>query len=227
MMFFIGISLIVGGLSGLTVFFIRTLPVLASGSGNLSSTVLLITFGMIFFCLACIVAGIILTVVGYKKSHQRNVNATLENMKSIQEQMSRCPVCGLNLAQSCLKCPACKTDIVRSQEANIIKSRTTFTIPFTEDFQITDGKIRSILSADGYKEMDKNGEIVWKMGTGMMTAMHFIKLEYTECAIEVSGWVQTGMGDIGGKEMDLKGFVGIIPKKQVLKTIDKVKAAVK
>ncbi len=227
MMFFIGISLISGGLAGMTVFFIQTMPLLISASGDLPTNAIILIFGMLFFCLALIVAGIIVTVKGYKKSHQRNVDAALENMKSIQENMSRCPVCGLNLATSCQKCPACKTDIVRNQVQNIVRKRSTFSIPFTEDFPITDGKIRSVLSANGYKEMDKNSEIVWKMGTGMMTAMHFIKIEYTENTVEVSGWIQSGMGDIGGKEMDLKGFMGIIPKKQVLKTIDKIKTAVK
>ena len=226
-MFFIGISLIAGGLTAFAIFAIRTLPTLASFSGSLPTDVILVTLGLIFFCIACISVGIVLTVVGYRKSHRRNADAKMENLKNLQEQMARCPVCGLNMAVGCHKCPACQTDIVRGQEAGIPQTRTAFTIPFTEAFPITDSKIKSILSGDGYKEMDKNGEIIWKMGTGMMTAMHFIKLEYTENTVVISGWVQSGMGDIGGKEMNLKGFVGIIPKKQVLKTIDKVKAAIR
>ena len=43
--------------------------------------------------------------------------------------------------------------------------------------------------------------------------------------MRISGWVQIGVGSVGGKERDLKGFVGAIPKKSVLNTIEKIKAA--
>ena len=60
--------------------------------------------------------------------------------------------------------------------------------------------VRGILTPDGYHEIDYNNEVVWKKGTGAMTAMHYIKLEYYANVLRVSGWVQVGLGSVGGKE---------------------------
>lgn len=42
----------------------------------------------------------------------------------------------------------------------------------------------------------------------------------------VSGWVQIGIGSVGGKEHALEGFTASIPKKSVKKTIEKLRAAI-
>ena len=42
----------------------------------------------------------------------------------------------------------------------------------------------------------------------------------------VSGWVQIGIGSVGGKERDLEGITASIPKKSVKKTIEKLRAAI-
>ena len=73
---------------------------------------------------------------------------------------------------------------------------------------------------------DYHGETVWKKGTGAMTAMQYIKLEYGQGSVTLYGWVQAGLGDVGGKEMDLKGFFGAMPKQSLLKVIKKIQAAV-
>ena len=106
-------------------------------------------------------------------------------------------------------------------------ARTIVEVPLRQDPRAADAVARSVLAAEGYHEMsyNNNTELVWKMGTGVMTAMHYIKLEYTASAMRISGWVQIGVGSVGGKERDLKGFVGAIPKKSVLNTIEKIKAA--
>lgn len=57
-----------------------------------------------------------------------------------------------------------------------------------------------------------------------MTAMHYIKFEFSDNVLCVSGWVQIGVGSIGGKERDLTGFMAVIPKKSVAKTIAKIEA---
>ena len=60
-------------------------------------------------------------------------------------------------------------------------ARTTITIPFTQEQTTADQTARRILAIDGYHEIDYNGEKVWKKGTGLMTAMHYIKLEFQPC----------------------------------------------
>ena len=60
-----------------------------------------------------------------------------------------------------------------------------------------------------------------------MTAMHFIKLEYQQNMLVISGWIQMGIGPVGGREHDLNGITGKIPKQSVRNTIEKLKAAVR
>lgn len=86
--------------------------------------------------------------------------------------------------------------------------------------------VTPILIADGYHEIERNGEFVWKKGTGAMTAMHFIKLEYFPGDFVISGWVQIGLGSKGFDDMDLTGFTGAIPKKSTFKTIQKIRKAI-
>ena len=104
-------------------------------------------------------------------------------------------------------------------------ARTLFDIPFAQDPRAVDSLVRGILTADGYHEIDYNNEVVWKKGTGAMTAMHCIKLEYYANVLRVSGWVQVGLGSVGGKERDLTGFTCAVPKQSVKKAIEKVQIA--
>lgn len=101
-------------------------------------------------------------------------------------------------------------------------SRTVMKIPYEGDKDKIDESIREILINDDYREIDYNREVVWKKGTGLATAMHFIKVEYKTGAIVLSGWIQIGVGSVCGKEQELKGFVGMAPKKSVLKTMKKL-----
>ena len=105
-------------------------------------------------------------------------------------------------------------------------ARTMMEIPFADERQTVETEVRGVLVADKYKEIDYNGETVWKMGTGLATAMHFIKTEYAGQTLRLYGWVQIGVGSAGGKERDLTGVVGAIPKKSVKKTMEKIRAVI-
>ena len=106
-------------------------------------------------------------------------------------------------------------------------ARTTTNIKLRISREEADKIIRQILISDDYKEINYNREVVWKKGTGMMTAMHFIKVEYDNEKAIISGWVQVGVGSVGGKEHNLNGFALVIPKKSVKKTIDKLITALR
>ena len=87
--------------------------------------------------------------------------------------------------------------------------------------------IEHILMSNGYHlQHYGNGELVWKKGMGIMTAMHYIRVDYYATEIHLFGWVQSGIGDAGFGEMDLEGFVGIIPKKAVLRVMDQITMSV-
>ena len=105
-------------------------------------------------------------------------------------------------------------------------SRTIINVPIPGDPAAADSLIRNILIADGYREIQYNLEIVWKMGTGLATAMHYIKLNYMGSNLELSGWIQAGIGSVGGKEHSLDGMMAVIPKKSVRKTMNKICEAV-
>ncbi len=105
-------------------------------------------------------------------------------------------------------------------------ARTMMEIPFAGDQQTGETAVRGGLVADKSLEIDYNGETVWKMGTGLATAMHFIKTEYAGQTLRLYGWVQIGVGSAGGKERDLTGVVGAIPKKSVKKTMEKIRAVI-
>lgn len=106
-------------------------------------------------------------------------------------------------------------------------SRTVKIVECSRDPAIIDEQIRNILANDGYKLINYNDEKVWKMGTGLMTAMHYIKFEFSDNVLCISGWVQVGVGSVGGKEHDLTGFTAVIPKKSVAKTMAKIEAVAK
>lgn len=106
-------------------------------------------------------------------------------------------------------------------------SRTCVNIPLNnQNPNQLHERIKAILSSDGYKEKTyQKNEIVWKKGTGMLTAMHFIKLDYQPNMLVVSGWISSGIGGLTFGEKDLSGFFAAIPKKSVQNTIDKIVAA--
>lgn len=105
-------------------------------------------------------------------------------------------------------------------------ARTTIKIQYTIPFDKVESIIKNILLQEGYKEINLNNETVWKKGNGLITAMQYIKLEFDNNFISVSGWIQTGIGNIGGNEMDLNGIIGAVPKKSVLKVISKIQNAI-
>lgn len=66
-------------------------------------------------------------------------------------------------------------------------SRTIINISIKgKEQELLDKEIRNILIADDYREIDYNREVVWKKGTGLMTAMHYIKIEYSNDTLTVS-----------------------------------------
>lgn len=104
--------------------------------------------------------------------------------------------------------------------------RTSIRVPFSANIETVDQTIRQILIDEGFNQKNINGEVCWKKGTGLATAMQYAKVEYTQNEVVLSGWIQAGVGSLAGPEMDLNGFVGAIPKKQLLKRLNKIQQAV-
>lgn len=97
-------------------------------------------------------------------------------------------------------------------------ARERFVIPFTS-IEKTDASARSILAQNGFKEMQENGEWIWQKGDGFWTMSRKIKLEYDGDNLIVWAWIESFFG----KEKGLSGFVGALPKSQVLNVIKTIR----
>ena len=104
--------------------------------------------------------------------------------------------------------------------------RTVVQMPLYADPNAVNNALCAMLAGEGffltsYKESGRE-ELVWKKGTGLATAMKFIKLEYQPNMILISGWLCPGMFGLTICEVSLKsGFYAAIPKKSCMKVIQK------
>ena len=60
-----------------------------------------------------------------------------------------------------------------------------------------------------------------------MSAMKFVKVEYAPNEVVLSAWIQVGIGNVGGGEMDLTGLAGALPKKQLMDVLEQIKHGLK
>ena len=104
--------------------------------------------------------------------------------------------------------------------------RTTIQVSFQDAQAHVHEAVKKILLEAGYHEVAYGDEIVWKKGTGMLTAMQYIKVTYQGNTLFLSGWTRVGLGQYGFKEQDLEGFVAAIPKKMVKKVMGRIQSAV-
>ena len=61
-------------------------------------------------------------------------------------------------------------------------ARTIINLPLRNSVDESYNTAVNILQANGFKEVSYNGETVWKKGTGLLTAMQYIKIEFTDGA---------------------------------------------
>lgn len=101
-------------------------------------------------------------------------------------------------------------------------ARTTVRASYS-NLETTRERVEAVLRSNGYSNINENGESVWKNGNGFMTAMKYIKIEFADSStLLISGWIRA----MAGSEMKLDGFVGALPKKQVMKVIKAIQSAV-
>jgi len=100
--------------------------------------------------------------------------------------------------------------------------RTCIKVPFSANLEAVNNVVIDMLRREGFNAKEINGETCWKKGTGLATAMQYVKVEYAENELLLYGWIQAGVGDLAGSEMALIGVVGAIPKKKLRKRLDKI-----
>ena len=82
------------------------------------------------------------------------------------------------------------------------------------------------LEGRGFRRTDYRGEPIWKKGTGMMTAMQYVRVRVRGNLLGVSAWVMVGVGSADFCEMPLTGVVAVIPKKSLEDSLNAARAAI-
>ena len=101
-------------------------------------------------------------------------------------------------------------------------ARSVYTMPYNGDAAKARSIAEAFLNDQKFKLVDYNGGKAYKLGIGMAQAMQFLNIEYCQNEIRIEGWICAGLGSATLNEMDLKGFVGCIPKKKLEKRIKKL-----
>jgi hypothetical protein len=83
-----------------------------------------------------------------------------------------------------------------------------------------------VLTGSGFHLKDYHGEQVYKKGTGLATAMQYVKVMTYQNYLWLQAWVQIGVGSAGFDDMSLDGVLGAMPKKFCQKVVNKIKSAV-
>ncbi len=101
-------------------------------------------------------------------------------------------------------------------------ARSIYQVPYHCGFLELKRRLEEILMSNGYRTYQYEGENIWKKGTGALTAMMYIKVEYDQNMVAFQGWVMPGLGSAEIAEMALDGALGVIPKKACQKVIDQL-----
>lgn len=100
-------------------------------------------------------------------------------------------------------------------------ARTTF-IAKCKSTAHAQSVIQSMLPREGFQLILENGEQVWKCGNGQWVSMKYLKFDFPDdTTVHISGWVKSTIGP----EQNLDGVIGGLPKKQLLKLIQSIQAA--
>lgn len=101
-------------------------------------------------------------------------------------------------------------------------SRTVINIK-CDDLQNANMVAENILTANKYQKISENSETVWKSGMGLLTAIKYIKIEFTDGnTMSISGWIRP----MASGEQDLTGAFAAMPKKQVMNVIRKIQSSI-
>lgn len=101
----------------------------------------------------------------------------------------------------------------------IYMPRTTVIIS-CKNREISNQIISDVLRHNNYNAVTENNENVWKCDKGFCAVIKYIKTEFANNnTLHISGWIKPS----GGAEQALNGLIYCLSKKQVLRTINKIK----
>lgn len=148
--------------------------------------------------------------------------------KQLCDQDKFCPECGaaIEVAQ-----PITNTQRPQKDKLHVIDSGNgkrsevylSCNVPPSQAVQIAE----QILTQNGFKPRNCRGEDVWRRGTGMLTAVQFVKVAAFDDVLGIQAWVLLlGVGDVGLREQCLDGYVDWISKKLLFKVVEQIQGAI-
>lgn len=105
------------------------------------------------------------------------------------------------------------------------RSVSVFTSPFEPNAVFN--AFGQFMQSEGFKLVQKNGEQLWKKGTGMLTAPQYAKLSVTNDGNYVlEAWIKFAiLPGVYVGEMGTKGFLGAVPKQMLKVRVDRTLVA--
>lgn len=103
--------------------------------------------------------------------------------------------------------------------------RSAMHVPCTIPVEQAYNTASQILRYNGYTPKGHVDGMIWKKGTGLATAMHYISITPLQDHLYVQGWVMMGIGDATLMEQPLTGFVAALPKSMTKKVITDIQRA--
>ena len=103
------------------------------------------------------------------------------------------------------------------------KNRTEYVAPYNCSVERVRFAINAFMVEKEFAPMAYLDEEVYKKGDGWLMARKFIKCTINDDnTVTIEGWIGTGVGNTVATEMNLKGFFGVLPKKQLVKDIEQL-----
>lgn len=86
-------------------------------------------------------------------------------------------------------------------------SRSVFRFPYQSEFRQNKERVESYLLGTGYSKISMpNGETVWKKGEGLLSAIRYIKVEFSDREFVISAWFASGVGKFTVREIGFDDF---------------------
>ena len=107
---------------------------------------------------------------------------------------------------------------------HVKKNRTEYVANYNCSVERVRFAINAFMIEKEFEPMQYLDEEVYKKGDGWLMARKFIKCTINDDnTVTIEGWVGTGIGNSVGSEMNLQGFMGAVPKKELTKDIEELR----
>lgn len=107
---------------------------------------------------------------------------------------------------------------------HVKKNRTTYVATYKCSVERVRFAINVFMIEKGFAPMKYLDEEVYKKGNGWWIMRKFIKCTINDDnTVTIEGWVATGVGSSVCTEVNLKGFLYGVPKKQLIQDIEQLK----